>query len=100
MNFLMSQPDRLQSRIHQTLACCRNRSGEAELVGGCHAVNDGACLVSTGNGTDDRAEVGHVQTPGQLTGARAVVQAPDNAVQIVGNNQALQGLVKGILYIG
>ncbi len=46
MNFLTTQPDRLQPCIDQNLNSRRDGGGEAEFVGGDHAVDDAsfACI--------------------------------------------------------
>jgi len=60
---MMAQPDRFQPRIDENPNARRqHRGGEAKLIGGAHAIDDG---------TDDRAVVGHDPTSGRYVGFRA-----------------------------
>ncbi len=95
MNFLPPQLDRLQSCIDKDADARRDGGGEAALVGGGHAVDDGTRLVQASNGTDDRTVVGRGRMSGQFTCARPVVESPVDAPQIAGGNQTLKGLVDG-----
>ena len=93
MDLLVAELDRLQPRVGQHLDARRNSSGEAEIIGGGHAIYDGARLVAPGNGADDRAIVGDHRLARQPSLARLVVEAPVNTAQLTCSCQPLKGFI-------
>ena len=59
MNLLVAELDGLQASIDEDLYAGRHGCGEAEVVGGGHAVHHGAGLIATRYGADDRPIIGN-----------------------------------------
>src|SRR3546814_10472688 len=57
-DFLVAERDRFQPRIHQDLDPRRHSRRQAEVVSGCHAVDNHAGLVPATDRLDDRAIIG------------------------------------------
>jgi hypothetical protein len=93
MNFLLAELDRLQACINQHLDARGHGGGEAEIVGGGHAVHHGARLVAAGDGADDGALIGHGGAASQLILAGLIVETAVDPTQIACGGEALQGLV-------
>ena len=66
MDLLIAEFDRLQPRVDEDLDAGRHGRGEAEIVGGGHAVDDRAGLVAARYGADDGAIIGNGWAAGQL----------------------------------
>ena len=82
VDLLIAELDRLQTRVDQHLDARRHGGGEAEIVGGSHAVHDGAGLIAAGHGADDSPIIGYGCTTGQAACAGPVVETPVDATEL------------------
>ncbi len=93
MDLLVAELDRLQTRVNQDFDTCRHSGGEAEIVSGGHAVDDGTRLAATGDSADDGAIVGYGRAGVQLALARLIIEASVDAAQATRSDETLQCLV-------
>ena len=93
MDLLVAELDRLQTCVDQDFDTCRHSGGEAEIVSGGHAVDDGTRLVAAGDSADDGAIVGYGRAGGQLVLARLIIEASVDAAQATRSDETLQCLV-------
>ena len=93
MDLLVAELDRLQTCVNQDFDTCRHSGGEAEIVSGGHAVDDGARLVAAGDSADDGAIVRYGRSVSQLVLARLIIEASADAAQATRSDESLQCLV-------
>lgn len=93
MDFLAAEFDRLQSRIDQHLDPRGYGRGKTKIVGGRHAIDDGARVVAACYGPDHGAIIRHGGAAGQSIGPRAVIKDRGQSGEALERSQSLQGLV-------
>ena len=75
---------------------CRHSIGQTEVIGGGHAVDQQAQLVSSGNGIDNYPVVGCGRPLRQPVDGRAVIEPSVNTAQFARGHHALEGFIDGI----
>ena len=95
-DFLAAEPDRAEAGIGEDLDARGYGGGKPEIVGSGHAINDVAGVVTTGNGGDHLAVVGHRRSAGQAADRWQMIEAALDAAQLACMRETLKGLIDGV----
>jgi hypothetical protein len=89
----VAELDRFEPRLGMDDDLRRHRVGEAEIVGGGHAIDEDANLVAARHGVDHRLWAGGIGLVGQFIMRRLVIEAAVDPAQFAGLAEPLESLI-------
>jgi len=95
VDLLIAELDGLQASIDEDLYAGRHSCGEAEVVGGGHAVHHGGGLIATRYSADDSPIIGNGCAARQAAFAGPIVKTAVDTPKLTGGDEALQRLIHG-----